>query len=76
MSVPKQRSVWDERRNTSRVRPVPPNALPEALQVLANFRRHFPAHAQWVEEGAPRLSHEDHLRRFGVPYTGVRAKRA
>lgn len=36
-------AVFDERRNTSRVFPVPPDALPNALRALAAFRRSNPA---------------------------------
>lgn len=72
-AIPKQASVWGERRNTSRVHPVPPNALPDALRALAAFRRHDPALARWVGAGAPTLTERDHLERFGEPYTKRRA---
>jgi hypothetical protein len=59
---------WDERRNSSAVLPVPPDALPNALRALAAFRRDQPALYAWVAAGAPRLSEAEHLARFGEPY--------
>ena len=68
-------AVWDDRRNTSSVRKVPPNALPEALEALAYFRRTQPALAAWIAEGAPTLTDDEHVRRFGEPYTASRRRR-
>ena len=68
-------AVFDERRNTSRVFRVPPNALPEALTALERFRRASPAHAAWIAEGAPALTDDEHVRRFGEPYRATRARR-
>lgn len=59
---------WDERRNTSRVFPVAPEALGNAQRALASFRRDYPALHSWIAEGAPNLTEADHLVRFGVPY--------
>jgi len=59
---------FDERRNTSRVWPVPPNALPEALRSLRALRLSDPALVQWIEEGHPTLTEAEHLERFGAPY--------
>jgi hypothetical protein len=59
------RAVWDEHRNTSRVFPVPPNALAEALEAL---QRIDPRLRAWIEAGAPRLTHEEHFERFGELY--------
>ena len=59
---------FDERRNTSRVWPVPPNALPDALRSLTALRRTDPALVQWIEDGHPNLTEADHLERFGEPY--------
>jgi len=67
--------TWDEHRNTSRVFPVPPDALPAALSSLAAFRRENPALAGWITQGAPLLTHEEHLALFGEPYRGARARR-
>lgn len=69
-------AVWDDRRNTSRVQKVPPHALPEALDALARFRRAHPAHAAWIAEGAPTLTDDEHVRRFGEPYKTTRARRS
>ena len=67
---------WDEHRNTSRVFGVPPTALPDALKALAKWRAANPAHAAWIAEGAPHLTHEEHVRRFGAPYQRLRSQRA
>jgi len=66
--IPKQTSRWDEHRNTSQVFPVPPDALPVALNALAGFRRSWPREYAWVAEGAPNLTEAEHLARFGEPY--------
>ena len=66
---------FDERRNSSRVFPVLPDALPNALRALAAFRRDAPAHAAWIEEGHPTLTDADHLARFGEPYVSRRRAR-
>lgn len=63
--IPRQSTGWDERRNTSRVFPVHPDALPQALAAL---RRIDPALRAWVEAGAPRLTEAEHLERFGAPF--------
>jgi hypothetical protein len=74
MSAPREKrgyalgAVFNEKRNTSRVWPVPPDALPNALSSLAAFRRSDPALYAWVAEGAPRLSEAEHVERFGEPY--------
>lgn len=67
--------TWDPRRNTSRVWPVPPHAIKDALRALASLRREQPALVAWLESGAPTLTHAEHLERFGEPYRGVRARR-
>jgi hypothetical protein len=67
--------TWDERRNTSRVFPVPPDALPLALAALERFRRFEPAHAEWIADGAPNLSEAEHFARFGVPYRSHRSRK-
>jgi hypothetical protein len=66
--IPRQSSVWDNRRNTSQVQPVPPNAYPDAMRALAAFRRSSPAHVTWIEEGYPTLTDAEHVARFGVQY--------
>ncbi len=73
-AIPRQGSIWDERRNTSQVRPVPPDALANALKALAKFRREQPAHAAWIIGGYPTLTHAEHVRRFGHPYARARRK--
>lgn len=64
-------AVYDESRNSSRVVPVPPDALPTALRALATLPRDL---RRWIEDGAPRLTHDEHRRRFHEPYKGVRAR--
>lgn len=60
---------WDERRNTSAVHPVPPDALPAALRALAEYRRRSPEAYAWAEAGSPPIrTQEDHVRWFGRPY--------
>ncbi len=71
MSLPlgrKNVAVFDERRNSSRVWPVPPTALPEAIEALERFKRQHPDLYGWVASGAPRLSHGQHTALFGEPY--------
>jgi len=75
MSLPRQHAGFDERRNTSRVFPVPPTALPDARRALAAFKRDAPELYQWIADGHPRLSEAEHVARFGGPYGGVKAKR-
>ena len=69
MALPRQSSVFDESRNTSRVRPPAPDALPNALRALAQLRRSDPALVQWLEDGHPTLTDAEHVERFGAPYS-------
>jgi len=59
---------WDPRRNTSQVFAVPPGSGAEAVKALRAWQQRNPAHYDWVADGAPRLTAEQHLERFGVPY--------
>jgi hypothetical protein len=59
---------WDERRNTSQVFQPQPNAVPDALRALAALRRDDPALVAWIEDGAPTLTEDEHIARFGEPY--------
>jgi len=68
--------VWDEKRNTSRVWPVPPDALPTALRELARWRDRNDAHARWIADGYPTLTEREHLERFGEPYRAARSRRS
>jgi hypothetical protein len=76
VTIPRQASVWDERRNSSRVFPVPPDALPNALRALAAFRRAAPEHAAWIDEGFPTLTEREHLERFGEQYQKPKRSKA
>src|SRR5690348_16882651 len=66
--LPRQSAIFDERRNSSRVFPVPPDALPNAMRALAGLRRDYPELVSWIEEGAPRLTAEEHYARFGEDF--------
>ena len=61
---------FDERRNSSRIFPVPPDALPNALRAMARWKAENPAHAQWIADGYPSLTEAEHVARFGEPYNG------
>ena len=74
-AIPRQGTAWDERRNTSRVFPVPPGALRAALDALARLRVDDPALVDWIEAGAQNLSDDEHRRRFGAAYTATRSRR-
>lgn len=74
-SLPRQHAGFDEHRNSSRVWPVPPTALPEARRALAAFERDYPELHRWIIEGHPRLTEVEHVARFGEPYP-ARSKRS
>lgn len=67
---------YDERRNTSAVRQVPPDALPRALAALATFRRMDAPLVRWLEDGHPTLTDAEHHARFGGPYQRTRTRKA
>jgi hypothetical protein len=68
VSIPKQGSHWDERRNTSRVFPVPAGAAERATATL-RFAAEQPKHAAWIAAGAPPIrSDAEHREWFGEPY--------
>ena len=69
-------AVWDERRNSSRVFPVPPDALPNALAALARFKASQPDLYAWVAGGAPNLTHGQHMALFNEPYRATRSRKA
>lgn len=75
MSVPRQTSVWDEHRNTSRVFPVTEQDVENARRALARFHAESPALVQWLRDGHPTLTEAEHVARFGEPYRGVKARR-
>lgn len=68
MAIPKQSVVWDEKRNTSKVHAVPPGALDEALKACRALATQQPELVQWLRDGHPTLTHEQHHARFGEPY--------
>jgi hypothetical protein len=79
MSLPlgrKNVAVFDEHRNSSRVWPVPPTALPEAEVALALFKRNQPDLYGWVASGAPLLTHGRHAALFGEPYKATLTRKA
>jgi hypothetical protein len=68
VSIPKQSSVWDERRNTSLVIPPPPGAAADALKAVRSYMRRYPRHARWIVDGHPNMTDDEHYARFGMPY--------
>jgi len=75
MAIPGQRAVYDERRNSSHVFPVPPGAVDEADRALRRWAAENPSRVLGILDGAPTLTHAEHVARFGVPYERTRAKR-
>jgi hypothetical protein len=78
MSLPlgrKNVAVFDERRNSSRVWPVPPTALPEAEAALAAFKRSQPDLYEWVASGAKNLTHGQHVATFAEQYHATRSRK-
>ena len=72
-AIPRQGGfVFDEHRNTSRVRPVPPDALPAALRACAGVD---PALRQWLVDGHPTLTEAEHFARFGCAYETTRSRK-
>lgn len=74
VSLPYAAARFDERRNSSRVFPVPPDALPNALRALAGLRGEYPELVAWIEEGAPNLTAAEHYARFGEDYDRPRKR--
>ena len=68
-------AVFDERRNSSRVFPVPPHALRDAVRALEQLRRDDVELVSWIEAGAPRLTHDEHRRRFGADWAPSSSRR-
>jgi hypothetical protein len=75
VAIPRQSSAWDERRNSSRVFPVPPGAVEDCDRALARWQAENPAHAQWILDGYPTLTDDEHVARFGVKYERSKRKR-
>jgi hypothetical protein len=77
VSVPRQTVAYDERRNTSRVFPVDPAALPAAVRAMQSYRAASPADAAWLEAGAPPInSQAEHFRWFGREYVAPTRRKA
>jgi hypothetical protein len=68
VSIPKQASIWDARRNTSAVFQPNPTALADAQRALAHFRATQPELHRWIADGYPALTEAEHVARFGAPY--------
>jgi hypothetical protein len=66
---------WDQRRNTSQLQPVPPDALPNARRALSALRRAEAALVAWIEEGYPLLTEDEHIARFGEPWQAPSSSR-
>jgi hypothetical protein len=72
-AIPRQGGfVFDERRNTSRVWPVPPEALDQARHA---FNRIDPTLRRWLLDGHPTLTEAEHVERFGAAYDTTRPGR-
>lgn len=74
-TIPRQAAVWDEARNSSQLRMPSPTAGADCARALAALRRSQPALVQWVEDGYPTLTDEEHIQRFGEPYGRARSRR-
>jgi hypothetical protein len=74
--IPKQHVAWDERRNSSRVFPVPPEALPNALRALRMLHEREPELCAWITAGAPTLTEAEHEFHFGSPYARTATRSA
>jgi hypothetical protein len=46
----------------------------DVVRPLRQWARENSAHAQWIAEGAPRLTDLEHLERFGVKYVKPKGK--
>lgn len=66
---------FDERRNTSRVFGVTVEDVRAARRALEHFRHDDPELVDWIEAGHPRLTHDEHVRRFGGPYLATSTRR-
>lgn len=67
-AIPPQASVWDRRRNTSQVQPVPSDSWRQAVAALERWAAENPGHARWIADGYPSMSEAEHRDRFGEPY--------
>jgi hypothetical protein len=57
--------AFDERRNTSQVRPVPFAAVQAYERGRAKYQRERPAWYVWIEQGCPELTPEEYERQGG-----------
>lgn len=70
-------SVFDERRNTSRVFPVSPEDVERYESAIAKLNRDDPKLIAWLEAGAPPIhSEDDHHRWFGETYAASTRRKA
>lgn len=68
-AIPAQRPVYDERRNSSQVHPVDPQAGDACRRACRAWAIKNPRMFAWLKSGAPPIrSHEQHREVFGVPY--------
>lgn len=72
----RSRSEWqfDERRNTSRVWPVPPAAIDAARRSQARYERERPAWYRWIVAGCPELTPEQYAAEGGAHAAGARRR--
>lgn len=77
LHVPAAARRFDERRNTSRVFLVAPDALPNAQRAIEQLRRTDPKLCAWLDAGAPAIHSEaEHIAWFGEPYKPRKGQRA
>lgn len=51
---------FDDRRNTSQVRAVDPNLLPQFVKLCADARARSEPWIKWIDDGCPELSQEEY----------------
>ena len=74
-AIPRQpapHGSFNDHRNTSRVWPVPPDALPAALKALRGLAPELRA---WITAGHPTMTEAEHRERFGEDYTADRPRK-
>jgi hypothetical protein len=55
-------AAFDDRRNTSQVRAVDPNVVPQFLKACATARAKGETWIQWIDDGCPELTQAEYER--------------
>jgi hypothetical protein len=55
-------AAFDQRRNTSMVKPVDPNVVPQFIRMCADARARGEPWIQWIDDGCPELTQEEYER--------------